>query len=71
VDGLERDLEGRAKVARLDILSDPGREAAVKYDIHAVPTFLVFDEEGTIISRQVGLPNRKEIQALVAGDPPQ
>jgi hypothetical protein len=55
-------------VARLDILSDPGREAAVKYGIHAVPTFLVFDEEGTMIARQVGLPNRKEIKALVAGN---
>jgi len=55
-------------VVRLDILSDPGREAAVKYDVHAVPTFLIFDEEGTMIARQVGLPNRKEIKTLVLGD---
>ena len=54
-------------MARLDILSDPGRQAAVKYDVHAVPTFLVFDEEGTLIAREVGLPNRKQIEALVAG----
>jgi thioredoxin-related protein len=71
VDGLERDLEDRASVARLDILSDPGRAAAVRYDVQAVPTFLVFDAEGTLIGREVGLPNRKEIAALVAGSRPQ
>lgn len=58
-------------MARLDILSDPGRTAAAKYDVHAVPTFLVFDEEGTLIAREVGIPNRKEIEALVAGSRPQ
>jgi thioredoxin-like negative regulator of GroEL len=71
VDGLERDLEGRASVARLDILSDPGRAVAVKYDVQAVPTFLVFDEDGTLIAREVGIPNRKEIGALVTGSRPQ
>lgn len=55
-------------MVRLDILSDPGREVAAKYDVQAVPTFLIFDEEGTMIARQVGLPNRKEIAALIAGD---
>jgi thioredoxin-related protein len=53
-------------VARLNILSEPGREAAQRYSIHAVPTFLVFDDDGTMIARQVGPPNRKEIEAVIA-----
>lgn len=66
MDGLERDLEGRAPVVRLSILSGLGRELARRYGVRSVPTFLIFDSEGTMISRKVGIPNRDEIEALIA-----
>jgi thioredoxin-related protein len=71
VDGLERDLEGQAQVARLSILSKVGREVAQRYGVSSVPTFLVFDGQGDMIGRHVGLPNRARIKALVAQGEPQ
>jgi hypothetical protein len=67
VDGLERDLEGRAQIVRLSILSETGREVAQSYGVRSVPTFLIFDGAGTLIGREVGLPNRGKIEALVSG----
>jgi thioredoxin-related protein len=65
VDGLERDLEGQAQVVRLSVLSKLGREVAQRYDVRGVPTFLIFDDQGELIERQVGFPNRDGIRALV------
>jgi thioredoxin-related protein len=71
VDGLERDLEGQAQVARLSILSDVGREVAQRYGVRSVPTFLIFDGDGALIGREVGFPNRGRIESLVSGAGPQ
>ena len=67
VDGLERELEGQARVVRLSALSAMGQEVAQRYGVRGVPTFLIFDGRGELIGRQVGFPNRSEIKALVAG----
>ena len=67
VDGLERELEGQARVIRLSALSAMGQEVAQRYDVRGVPTFLIFDGHGELIGRQVGYPNRSEIKALVTG----
>jgi len=67
VDGLEKDLEGQAQVVRLSILSEIGREVAQEYSVRSVPTFVIFDGEGTLVGREVGLPNRGKIEALVSG----
>jgi thioredoxin-related protein len=71
VDGLEKDLEGRAPVVRLSILSEVGREVAQRYGVRSVPTFLIFDGDGTLIGREVGFPNRGRIESLVSGAGPQ
>ena len=67
VDGLERELEGQARVVRLSALNAMGQEIAQRYDVRGVPTFLIFDGQGELIGRQVGFPNRSEIKALVTG----
>jgi thioredoxin-like negative regulator of GroEL len=66
VDGLERELEGQARVERLSILSELGRDVAAQFGVSSVPTFLIFDAQGTLIGRQVGLPDGDAIKALVA-----
>jgi thioredoxin-related protein len=71
VDGLEKDLKGQAEVARLSILSEVGREVGQRYGVRSVPTFLIFDGEGTLIGREVGFPNRGRIASLVSGAGPQ
>ena len=67
MDGLEKDLDGQARVVRLSVLSELGREVAQRYDVRGVPTFLIFDGQGELIERQVGFPDRDGIKALVTG----
>lgn len=55
VDGLERQLEGQAELIRLNALGGLGREGAMRFDVRAVPTLLVFDGCGSVIERQVGM----------------
>jgi thioredoxin-related protein len=66
VDGLERDLEGQARVVRLSLLSRVGQGVAQRYGVRGVPTFLIFDGQGDLIGREAGLPDRNKIKALVA-----
>ena len=67
MDGLERELEGQARVVRLSVLSELGQQVAQRHDVRSVPTFLVFDGQGNLIERQVGFPDRGRIKALVTG----
>jgi thioredoxin-related protein len=66
VDGLERELTGRAQVVRLDIMSAIGRRAALNYGASGLPTFLLFDGQGQIVYRQAGLINRERVREIIA-----
>lgn len=66
VDGIENDLEGRARVIRLSVMSAVGRGAAQQYGVRSIPTFIVFDEDGRPVDQIVGVPNRKSVVAQVA-----
>ena len=68
MDGLERELEGRARVVRLSILSPTGREVARRYGVMGLPTFLMFDSQGDLIGRDAGFPDRSKIKTLVVGN---
>lgn len=59
VDGIEKDLQGRIEVIRLDVWSDIGRAAAQRYGVRGIPTLLVLDGTGQVQSTQVGVPDRK------------
>lgn len=65
VDRLERELEGKAAVIRLDLMSSVGRQAAVHFGVRAVPTLLVLDGEGQVALTQVGLLRAGEVQARI------
>jgi hypothetical protein len=66
VNGIEKDLQGRAKVIRLNLLSSLGREVARSYGVTAVPATIIFDGAGTLRYRHEGIPNRKQIVEEVA-----
>ena len=68
MDGLERELEGQARIVRLSVLSQAGREVARRYGVMGLPTFLVFDSQGDLIGRDAGFPDRGKIKALVLGN---
>lgn len=65
MNGIEKDLEGTARVVRLDIGSDLGKSAAGRFGVTSVPTTLVLDAAGELAHRETGLPSRKEIVASV------
>jgi thioredoxin-related protein len=67
VDRLEQELNGSAKVLRIDVMSRAGLALAREYGVQAVPTFVVFDGKGQVVYVQVGLPDRAAIRAAVAG----
>lgn len=65
VDGIERDLEGQARVVRLSVMSDIGSRAAQRYNVRGVPTVLVFDGNGNLIEQRAGIPDRKRVVSQV------
>ena len=67
MDGLEKDLEAEALVARVNVLSQVGREMVSRHGVRSLPTFLVFDTHGNLIGREAGFPDRGKIESLVAG----
>jgi len=67
VDGIERELAGRARVVRLNMLSAEGRELAVRWGVRGVPTLIVLDGRGeTTILRQVGRLQKDAVLEVMA-----
>jgi len=65
VDGIEKDLQGRAKVVRLSVVSGVGSQAARRYGVRGVPTLVIFDGTGQMVQQIVGIPDRKSTVAQV------
>jgi thiol-disulfide isomerase/thioredoxin len=55
VDGLERKLDGKAEVVRLDVMSDIGRNAAARYGVRGLPTLVLVDGDGEPVYSQAGI----------------
>ncbi len=66
MDGLERELAGRALIVRLSVLSRIGRDVAYSHNVTSLPTFLIFDGQGNLVGRQTGFPKRDRIKTLIA-----
>lgn len=70
MDGLERDLIGKADVLRLDVLSPIGRETAVRFGVRGTPTLILVDGRGVPVLTQVGVirPSaiKKNVDALLS-----
>jgi thiol-disulfide isomerase/thioredoxin len=54
VDGLERELHDKVRFIKVNVGDDDGAQIASRYGIHGVPAFIMLDEEGRVIYRQVG-----------------
>lgn len=65
MDGLERRLDGKAEVVRLNMMSQVGQQAAVVFGVRAVPTLVVVDGDGQVALTQVGIIRPGEVQAQV------
>jgi thioredoxin-related protein len=67
VDGIEKDLEGTARVIRLSVVSELGSQVAQRYGVRGVPTIVVLDGEGQVVAQSTGLPDRADLVAQVKG----
>ena len=67
VDGIERELEGKAQVVRLNVMDSVGGQLALRYGARGVPTMVVLDSAGEVVYVKIGSPNRGEILAAVEG----
>ena len=63
VDDLAREVEGRVKVAKLDIDNNPVTTA--RYNVRSIPTLLFF-RDGKLIEAVVGLRSKNELAARIA-----
>jgi thiol-disulfide isomerase/thioredoxin len=63
VDGIEKDLQGTARVVRLDVSSKEGRDIARGYGVRSLPTTIVVGSDGEVVERHAGIPRRKRIVA--------
>ena len=66
VDGIEKDLQGRARVVRLNVSNELGREVAGTYGIRGVPAVVVLDRKGQVVHQHAGIPSRKTVVAKAA-----
>lgn len=65
VDGIARELEGEARVVRLDTASRVGQQMAAHMAVRAVPTLIVTDREGRIVLLQAGGIRKEPVVAAV------
>ena len=61
VNGIEKDLEGQARVVRLNLLSKLTKEIASTYGVRGAPAMIVFDASGRMSLSHQGVPNRQRI----------
>jgi hypothetical protein len=66
VDGIEKDLEGQARVVRLSVLSEVGNQLAGRYGARGVPTLIILNGDGEVVDRIVGVPDRDGIVEQVS-----
>lgn len=66
VNGIEKDLDGKSEVIRIDMLSSIGNELATGYGVTVVPTTLVLNGRGDVIYRHSGLPDRNQVVAAAS-----
>lgn len=66
VDGLERELAGRAQVVRLNIAEPAGAEAQQRFGTKKVPAIILLDRDGVQQYRTEGkVPRRRAILAAL------
>ena len=68
MNGLERDLAGRARVVRLNVAEESGRRARERFETEKVPAIILLDRDGREVYRTEGkLPRRQQIFEALDG----
>jgi thioredoxin 1 len=62
IEELAKDYGGRLKVAKVD--TDSSRDTAMKFDIRAIPTLLLF-KDGEVVHKFVGLQQKADLKSAI------
>lgn len=62
IDELARQYQGRIKVGKLD--ADANRETVVKYDVHSLPTLMIF-KGGEPVDMAIGLQGKANLEQMI------
>ena len=62
IDKIANDYQGKVKVGKVD--TDNNRETAVKFNINAIPTVIVFNK-GQLAKQIIGLKQEKDYKAVL------
>lgn len=54
VDDVEKELQGRLLVIRINVQEEAGRQLAARYGFQYTPTFIFFDAKGNEVWREIG-----------------
>jgi len=65
VDRIEKKFKGQAEVVRLNVYHPISAELARAYHIRAVPTLIVFNGQGQIAHREIGVPDHDHILGII------
>ncbi len=60
IDELAEGYDGKAKIGKLN--TDANRDTAVKYNISAIPTILLF-QKGEVVHKFVGMTSKQDFEA--------
>ena len=58
-------MAGTVDVVHLNLVSAVGREVGGRYGVRIVPTSLLFNSEGDLVTRVNGVPNKNELIAQI------
>ena len=58
-------MNGTVEVVHLNLLGRPGRELAGKYRVAVTPATLVFDQQGELLDRQIGMPDTGRLREKI------
>jgi thioredoxin 1 len=65
IEEIAKEMEGKAKVAKLDI--DSHQKVAAEYQVTSVPTLILF-KDGKEVNRMVGLRDKEEIEKFISSE---
>jgi thioredoxin-related protein len=55
-------MNGKVEVIHLNLLSGAGREMGAKYKVMVTPATLLFNQQGELIDRKLGMPDTAQWQ---------
>jgi hypothetical protein len=63
VNGIEKELAGKAEVVRVNLLSKLGQDIAARFGVTSANTSILLDGTGDVVYNHKGMPDRKRIVA--------